>query len=73
MTANVGSPERPLDFFWFIPTHGDGSYLGSEKQQRPPEFGYFKEIAFPAFFCRPGRIARIRGSPRRGWQPIPSG
>ncbi|WP_292462798.1 LLM class flavin-dependent oxidoreductase [Mesorhizobium sp.] len=41
MTANAA----PLDFFWFIPTHGDGSYLGSEKQQRPPEFGYFKEIA----------------------------
>ena len=39
------SPDGPLDFFWFIPTHGDGSYLGSEQQQRPPEFGYFKEIA----------------------------
>jgi alkanesulfonate monooxygenase len=25
---------RPLDLFWFIPTHGDGSYLGSETQQR---------------------------------------
>lgn len=36
---------RPLDFFWFIPTHGDGSYLGSETQQRPPEFSYFKQIA----------------------------
>lgn len=39
------TPAKPLDFFWFIPTHGDGSYLGSEQQQRPPEFGYFKEIA----------------------------
>jgi alkanesulfonate monooxygenase len=61
----------PLDFFWFIPTHGDGSYLGSEEQQRPPEFGYFKEIAqavdrsvFPACCCRTGRTARIPGSPR---------
>ncbi|SHF07981.1 alkanesulfonate monooxygenase [Kaistia soli DSM 19436] len=36
---------NPLNFFWFIPTHGDGSYLGSETQQRPPEFAYFKEIA----------------------------
>ncbi len=35
----------PLNFFWFIPTHGDGSYLGSETQQRPPEFGYFKQVA----------------------------
>ncbi|TRC82751.1 FMNH2-dependent alkanesulfonate monooxygenase [Mesorhizobium sp. WSM4310] len=46
MTApDMTTPASPLDFFWFIPTHGDGSYLGSEEQQRPPEFGYFKEIA----------------------------
>lgn len=38
-------PSGPLDFFWFIPTHGDGSYLGSERQQRPQEFAYFREIA----------------------------
>jgi alkanesulfonate monooxygenase len=36
---------RPLDFFWFIPTHGDGNYLGSERQQRPPEHDYLREIA----------------------------
>ncbi|MFT8244284.1 FMNH2-dependent alkanesulfonate monooxygenase [Roseomonas sp. BN140053] len=35
----------PLRFFWFIPTHGDGSFLGSETQQRPPEFRYFREVA----------------------------
>ncbi|QIG49311.1 FMNH2-dependent alkanesulfonate monooxygenase [Nordella sp. HKS 07] len=35
----------PLNFFWFIPTHGDGVYLGSETQQRPPDFRYFREIA----------------------------
>jgi len=35
----------PLNFFWFIPTYGDGTYLGSETQQRPPEFGYFREVA----------------------------
>jgi alkanesulfonate monooxygenase len=39
------SEHRPLDFFWFIPTHGDGSYLGSERQQRPAEFPYFKMVA----------------------------
>lgn len=44
MTAHSVT-SKPLDFFWFIPTHGDGSYLGSEAQQRPPEFGYFREIA----------------------------
>ena len=45
MNITVASKDRPLDFFWFIPTHGDGSYLGTEKQQRPQDFGYFKEIA----------------------------
>ena len=35
----------PISFFWFIPTHGDGTYLGSERQQRPAEFPYFKQIA----------------------------
>ena len=44
-TTTQRDSERPLDFFWFIPTHGDGRYLGSERQQRPPEFAYFKEIA----------------------------
>ncbi|MBV9078040.1 MAG: FMNH2-dependent alkanesulfonate monooxygenase [Methylobacteriaceae bacterium] len=36
---------EPVTMFWFIPTHGDGSYLGSERQQRPAEFPYFKQIA----------------------------
>ncbi|MGQ3671929.1 FMNH2-dependent alkanesulfonate monooxygenase [Xanthobacter sp. TB0136] len=39
------SATDPINFFWFIPTHGDGAYLGSETRQRPPEFGYFKQIA----------------------------
>ena len=37
--------DTPIRFFWFIPTHGDGRYLGSEDQQRPPEFRYFREVA----------------------------
>jgi len=45
VTASQTLPADPLNFFWFIPTHGDGTYLGSETQQRPPEFGYFKQIA----------------------------
>ncbi|MCR5855457.1 FMNH2-dependent alkanesulfonate monooxygenase [Mesorhizobium sp. J428] len=45
MTLTVVSPEKPLDFFWFIPTHGDGRYLGSSDQQRPQDFRYFREIA----------------------------
>jgi alkanesulfonate monooxygenase len=45
LPAPGARPRRPLNFFWFIPTHGDGSYLGSERQQRPPDFGYFRQIA----------------------------
>ena len=40
-SANRVSP----NMFWFIPTHGDGAYFGSNRQQRPPDFRYFKEIA----------------------------
>jgi len=40
------SPTRvPPNMFWFIPTHGDGAYFGSKRQQRPPDFRYFKEVA----------------------------
>lgn len=42
---NATPSARPLSFFWFIPTHGDGSYLGSDVQQRPASFDYFKQIA----------------------------
>ena len=36
---------EPISFFWFIPTHGDGSYLGSSIGERQPDFQYFKQIA----------------------------
>lgn len=35
----------PIRFFWFIPTHGDGSYLGSSTGERQPDFPYFRQIA----------------------------
>ncbi|GGF89743.1 alkanesulfonate monooxygenase [Azorhizobium oxalatiphilum] len=44
-TVSQSVPPAPPTIFWFIPTHGDGSYLGSETRQRPPEFGYFREVA----------------------------
>lgn len=53
---------KPLSFFWFIPTHGDGSYLGSESRQRPPDHGYFRAVAeaadrlgFPGVLLPTGR------------------
>ncbi|MRG57933.1 FMNH2-dependent alkanesulfonate monooxygenase [Phyllobacterium sp. SYP-B3895] len=41
MTASAG----PLDIYWYLPTHGDGPYLGSDERHRPPTFGYMRDIA----------------------------
>ena len=37
--------DQPLDFLWFIPSSGDGAYLGSDELSRPSDPGYFREIA----------------------------
>ncbi len=37
--------DKPLDFLWFIPSSGDGVYLGSDDLSRPSDPGYFREIA----------------------------
>lgn len=42
------STQKPLDFLWFIPTPGDGSYLGSSEGNRPADHRYFREIATAA-------------------------
>jgi alkanesulfonate monooxygenase len=39
------SSNKPLDFLWFIPTSGDGAYLGSNDLARAPDPAYLKEIA----------------------------
>jgi alkanesulfonate monooxygenase len=36
---------QPLDFLWFLPTGGDGAYLGSPIGHRPATNGYLREIA----------------------------
>lgn len=36
---------NPIDFFWFIPTSGDGTYLGSTELNRAPDNRYLREIA----------------------------
>ncbi|QND47394.1 FMNH2-dependent alkanesulfonate monooxygenase [Rhizobium lusitanum] len=41
MTATA----KPIDFLWFIPTSGDGTYLGSADLNRGPEIGYLTQIA----------------------------
>ena len=37
--------DKPLDFLWFIPSSGDGRYLGSDDQARAADPAYLKEIA----------------------------
>lgn len=34
-----------MEIFWFIPTHGDGRYLGTTKGARPVNYNYCKQIA----------------------------
>jgi alkanesulfonate monooxygenase len=43
MTAT--QPRLPLDFLWFLPSSGDGHYLGSTLGQRPVSNRYLREIA----------------------------
>jgi len=41
----MAKPHQPLDFLWFIPSSGDGAYLGSDDLARESDPGYFREIA----------------------------
>ncbi|BAP41570.1 alkanesulfonate monooxygenase [Pseudomonas sp. StFLB209] len=34
-----------MNVFWFLPTHGDGHYLGTAKGARPVTLGYLKQVA----------------------------
>jgi alkanesulfonate monooxygenase len=34
-----------MQIFWFLPTHGDGRYLGTAEQARSVNYGYLKQIA----------------------------
>ncbi|HEX7760544.1 MAG TPA: FMNH2-dependent alkanesulfonate monooxygenase [Caulobacteraceae bacterium] len=48
MTPQAPLKSSPLNMFWFLPTSGDGSYLGAREGWRPAEFGYLREIASAA-------------------------
>ncbi|HEX2620537.1 MAG TPA: LLM class flavin-dependent oxidoreductase, partial [Phototrophicaceae bacterium] len=37
-----------MQVLWFIPTGGDGRYLGSSEQARPLKYDYLKQIAVAA-------------------------
>ena len=34
-----------MNIFWFLPTHGDGRYLGTTKQARQVNYPYLAQIA----------------------------
>ena len=34
-----------LSVFWFLPTHGDGKYLGTTEGARPVDYAYLQQIA----------------------------
>jgi alkanesulfonate monooxygenase len=37
--------DKRLDLYWYLPTHGDGPYLGTDDRHRPASFGYMRDIA----------------------------
>ena len=37
-----------LNLFWFLPTSGDGTYLGTDQGHRPADIGYLRDIAVAA-------------------------
>ena len=42
MTA---SHDGRADVLWFLPTHGDGRYLGAQEGARDVSLGYLQKIA----------------------------
>ncbi len=42
---NLPPPADATDILWFIPTHGDGRYLGVETGARPVTRGYLTQVA----------------------------
>ncbi|WP_272676932.1 FMNH2-dependent alkanesulfonate monooxygenase [Providencia huaxiensis] len=37
--------QQELQLFWFLPTHGEGRYLGTQKGARPVTLSYLQQIA----------------------------
>jgi len=40
----MASPDDPIRPFWFIPSHGDGRWLGSGEGARSTEFSYLAQV-----------------------------
>lgn len=39
------APSRTANVLWFLPTHGDGRYLGTAQGGRQTDFGYLRQVA----------------------------
>lgn len=37
-----------INIFWFLPTHGDGRYLGTTEGGRPVDLPYLQQVALAA-------------------------
>ena len=44
LAPNPHAPDR-IQVLWFLPTHGDGRYLGTQKGGRAVDLAYLKEVA----------------------------
>lgn len=40
--------EDNINLFWFLPTHGDGRYLGTTEGGRPVDLLYLQQVALAA-------------------------
>ena len=40
--------DNNLNVFWFLPTHGDGRYLGTTQGGRPVDLPYLQQVAVAA-------------------------
>ncbi len=45
MTAAAELPPGGVNVLWFLPTHGDGRYLGTTEGGRATDLGYLRQIA----------------------------
>jgi alkanesulfonate monooxygenase len=64
-----------INVFWFLPTHGDGRYLGTTEGGRPVDLPYLQQVALAAdslgyygVLIPTGKAARTPGWWRRRWR-----
>ncbi len=44
----MSDSKKRLELFWFLPTSGDGPYLGSSQGHRPADYDYLRQISVAA-------------------------